>query len=310
MKDPNRRELLQLLGVGGVVFASGLGPPAAAARRKSARDDQEFFFLQISDTHWGYSGPANPRADVTLPRVIETINASPTKPDFVFFTGDLTHNTANAADRRRRLGEFGAMTAALQVPKVRVIPGEHDAAADRGAAFREAFGLTHYTFDHKGVHFVALDNVSDPEGAVGDEQIDWLAADLKNVPRDAPVVVLAHRPLFELYAPWDWTTRDGAKVIDALLGHRHVTVFYGHIHQENHHQTQHIAHHAARSLMFPLPAPGGTSKKAPLAWDEARPWQGLGYRRIDEPAAGLTELAIKPAGEATREPKGPDRSGG
>ncbi len=306
MKDPNRRELLRLLGVGGVVFASGLGPPAAAARRKSARDDQDFFFLQISDTHWGYSGPANPRADVTLPRVVDTINAGSIKPDFVMFTGDLTHNTADAADRRKRLAEFGRISGGLQVPKVRLIPGEHDAAADRGEAFREAFGPTHYTFDHKGVHFIALDNVSDAEGALGNEQIDWLAADLKTVPRDAPIVVLAHRPLFELYLPWDWTTRDGAKAIDALLGHRNVTVFYGHIHQENHHKTGHIAHHAARSLMFPLPAPGGAPKKAPLAWDDKKPWSGLGYREIDEKTDGasprISELPI----EATA----PDPSGG
>jgi 3',5'-cyclic AMP phosphodiesterase CpdA len=295
MKDLNRRDLIKLMGVGGVVFASGLGGRAAAARKKSTPDDQDFFFLQISDTHWGYSGPANPRADVTLPRVVEAINTGQAKPDFVMFTGDLTHNTQNADDRRRRLGEFGRITARLQVPKVRLIPGEHDAAADRGAAFREAFGATHYTFDHKGVHFIALDNVSDPAGAVGDAQIDWLAADLRKVPRDAPVVVLAHRPLFELYLPWDWTTQDGAKVIDALLGHRNVTVFYGHIHQENHHQTEHITHHAARSLMFPLPAPGEAAKgakKGPVAWDETAPWKGLGYRRIDEPAATPTETPI------------------
>jgi hypothetical protein len=297
MSNPNRRDLLRLMGVGGVVFASGLSRPASAARRKSG-DEQDFFFLQISDTHWGYSGPANPRADVTLPRVVEAINAGAVKPDFVVFTGDLTHTTDNAANRRKRLSEFGRMSAALQVPKVWLIPGEHDAAPDRGAAFREAFGPTHYTFDHKGVHFVALDNVSDPEGAVGNEQIDWLAADLKKVPRDAPVVVLAHRPLFDLYLPWDWTTRDGSKVMDALLGHRNVTVFYGHIHQENHHQTGHIAHHAARSLMFPLPAPGAAPKKAPLAWDDGKPWQGLGYRQIHEKTDGssarLTELPIKP----------------
>jgi 3',5'-cyclic AMP phosphodiesterase CpdA len=294
MNDPNRRDLLRLMGVGGVVFASGLGQ-SAAARSKSARDDQDFFFLQISDTHWGYSGPANPQADVTLPRVVEAINAARARPDFVFFTGDLTHTTENGADRRRRLAEFGRITAGLKVPQVRVIPGEHDAAPDRGAAFTEAFGPTHYTFDHKGVHFIALDNVSDPAGAVGDAQIDWLAADLKKVPRDARIVVLAHRPLFELYLPWDWTTRDGAKVIDVLLGHQNVTVFYGHIHQENHHRTEHITHHAARSLMFPLPTPGAAAtKKAPLAWDASAPWKGLGYRRVDEsaPEPRLTELPV------------------
>ena len=95
------------------------------------------------------------------------------------------------------------------------------------------------------------------------------------------MVVFAHRPLFDLSPEWDWATKDSAKVIDVLLPHKHVTVFYGHIHQEHHHLTQHISHHAARSLVFPLPAPGSVPKKVPLAWDPAAPFNGLGYRQID-----------------------------
>ena len=41
-----------------------------------------------------------------------------------------------------------------------------------------------------------------------------------------------------------------------LMPYRNVTVFYGHIHQEHHYKTAHIEHHAAKGLMFPLPAPG------------------------------------------------------
>ena len=42
------------------------------------------------------------------------------------------------------------------------MPGEHDAGLDEGKAFKEFFGKTHYSFDYKGVHFIVLDNVSDP----------------------------------------------------------------------------------------------------------------------------------------------------
>jgi len=28
----------------------------------------DFYFVQLSDTHWGYKGPANPAATVELPR--------------------------------------------------------------------------------------------------------------------------------------------------------------------------------------------------------------------------------------------------
>ena len=109
-----------------------------------------------------------------------------------------------------------------------------------------------------------------------------LAEAMKKVGKDAPIVVFTHRPLFDLYPTWDWATQDGAKVVDILLPYRNVTVFYGHIHQENHHMTEHIAHHSAKSLMFPLPAPGSVAKKQPIPWDPAHPFKGLGYRQVEE----------------------------
>ena len=293
--DPDRRDILKLMAVGGVVFASGLAGAATGRRRKSdAGAESEFFFLQLSDTHWGYSGVSNPEADVTLPRAIETINAVDAQPDFIVFTGDLTHTTDDAAVRRKRMTEFRRLAGGLKVKDLRFLPGEHDAAKDAGGAFKEHFGAAHYAFDHKGVHFVALDNASDPEGVVGPAQIDWLARDLKKVGRDRRIVVLAHRPLFDLYPEWEWSTKDGAKVIDVLLTYPHVTVFYGHIHQEHHHTTEQIAHHAARSLVFALPAPGSVPKKLPAAWDPAAPFKGLGYRRVtvDGARTDLTELPV------------------
>jgi Calcineurin-like phosphoesterase len=275
----NRRDILKLMGVGGVVFASGLA--GAAGKKKKSGTDSDFFFLQLSDTHWGYSGVSNPEADVTLKQVVETVNGVSARPDFIVFTGDLTHTTDDGVVRRKRMTEFKQIVSNLKIKTLHLMPGEHDASLDAGLAYKENFGATHYSFDHKGVHFVALDNVSDPAGAVGDAQVDWLSADLKKVRRDAPIVVLTHRPLFDLYPQWDWATKDGGKVIDVLLPHEHVTVFYGHIHQEHHHQTEHIVHHAAKSLVFPLPAPGSVPKKAPLPWNPAAPFSGLGYRRID-----------------------------
>ena len=297
---PNRRDLLKLATIGGVVFASGLAG-AAQRTKKSSPSSGDFFFLQLSDTHWGYSGAANPEADVTLKKAVATINATGAQPDFVVFTGDLTHTTDDVAVRRKRMGEFRDIASTLKIKTQRLLPGEHDAAKDKGAMYREVLGQAHYSFDHKGVHFVALDNVSDPEGAVGAEQIDWLSADLKAQKRDARIVVLTHRPLFDLLPQWEWSTKDGAKVIDLLLPYRNVTVFYGHIHQEHHHETEHIAHHAARSLIFPLTAPGAAAqgtKKAPLPWDPAAPGKGLGYRQVEVASPASQELKVSELGLA------------
>ena len=247
----------------------------------------DFFFLQLSDTHWGFSGPPNPEADSTLRSTIATINAVPASPDFVIFTGDLTHTTDNAAVRRKRMQEFKGIVAELKVKNVRFIPGEHDASLDNGEAYREFFGETHYTFEHQGVYFIALDNVSDPGSILGAEQLSWLEKQVAAVPKTAPLVVFAHRPLFDLFPSWDWHTKDGADAVAILQKHPNVNVFYGHIHQENVHQTGQITHRAARSLVFPLPAPGSVPKKGPLPWDPQSADHGLGYREVKRVAAAL-----------------------
>ena len=277
MRNLKRRDFLKLASLGGVgvVFASAL--PGVTL----ADSSDEFFFLQLSDTHWGFEGPPNPDAKGTLRKAVAAVNKLAQRPDFIVFTGDLTHTTDNPVERRRRMAEFKEIVSELNVKTVRFMPGEHDASLDNGKAFTEFFGPTHYTFDHKGVHFIVLDNVSDPRALVGDEQLAWLAADLKRQKAGAPIVVFTHRPLFDLAPQWDWATRDGAKAIELLMPYKNVTVFYGHIHQEHHQMTGHIAHHAAKGLMFPLPAPGSQPNRAPLPWDPAQPYKGLGFRGVD-----------------------------
>lgn len=295
----NRRDFLRLAGIGGVVFASALsgcatGLPAATAM--SGNKPEDFFFVQLTDTHWGFQGPAlNPDAGGTLQKAVAAVNALEQRPDFVVFTGDLTHTTDSPQVRRDRMKQFQDIVSKLNVKTVRFMPGEHDASLDQGEAFQQLFGQTHYTFDHKGVHFVAIDNVSDPKARVGDAQIAWLKADLAKLPAEVPVVVLTHRPLFDLYPDWDWATRDGAAVMDVLMPRKNVTVFYGHIHQQHHTKTAHIEHHAAESLIFPQPVPGSLPKRIPVAWDPAHPYKGLGFRQVKaEPDEGYYELKELP----------------
>ena len=285
-----RRDFVNLAALGGgAVFASGLTGCAAIA--DDAAQQRDFYFVQLSDTHWGYSGPANPEATNTLRKAVAAVNALATQPDFVVFTGDLTHTTDDPVERRRRLAEFKSIVSELTVKNLRFMPGEHDAALDRGAAYREVFGDMRYTFDHRGMHFIALDNVSDPAAKLGDEQLRWLAAHLQTRNRQEPIIVLTHRPLFDLAPKWDWATRDGAQAMELLMPFQNLTVFYGHIHQEHHQMTGHIAHHSAKSLIFALPAPGSQDKRTPPPWDASAPFKGLGWRGI-ESEAHATALKI------------------
>jgi hypothetical protein len=295
----SRRHLLRLAGIGSLVLISGLMPgarrlagadvdPGPAAGGEKAED--EFYFLQLTDTHIGFNNPkVNPDGDNTLVKAIAGVNALKQQPDFIVFSGDLTHTTDDTAVRNQRMQRFQEIVKQLQVQKIYYLPGEHDAAPDQGAAFIQHFGPTHYSFDHKGVHFIALDNVSDPGAIVGPAQLAWLKDDLGKQAKDARIVVFTHRPLFDLFPQWDWATRDGQSVIDALTPYANVTVFYGHIHQEHHFKTGHIEHHAGHGLMYALPAPGSVPKKAPVAWDPSKPYLGLGYREIE---ANVTTAAI------------------
>ena len=298
----NRRQLLKLSALGGgAVFASALPGCASFATGPSVSTagSKDFYFVQLSDVHWGFKGPPNPDAANTLIKAVASVNALDIQPDFIMFTGDLTHTTDDPKERRTRMAEFRDIVAKLKVPNVRFMPGEHDASLDFGAAYKEFFGATHYSFDHKGVHFVVVDNVSDPGAKIGDEQLAWLEKDLATRKKDDPIVVFTHRPLFDLAPKWDWATRDGARAVDLLMPYKNVTVFYGHIHQEHHHMTGHIAHHAAKSLIFALPVAGSQEKRTPLAWNPALPNAGLGFRGIQADVAAaryaVTEFPVTKA---------------
>lgn len=293
MKQTDRRDFLKLAGMAGVTFTAGLFP----GREAAAQAGGDFHFVQFSDTHWGYKGAANPDAEHTLEKAIVTVNGLAKQPDFIVFTGDLTHTTDDPKERRNRMKRVKEIIGELKVKDIRFMPGEHDASLDKGEAYKEIFGDTHYTFDHKGVHFIALDNVSDPGAKLGDEQLAWLAADLKKHKPDDRIVVLTHRPLFDLQPSWDWATADGAKAIDLLMPYQNVVVFYGHIHQENNHMTGHIAHHAAKSLVFPQATPGPDApprRPPPPPYDASQ--KNLGTRDISmAKAVTFVELPVTKA---------------
>jgi 3',5'-cyclic AMP phosphodiesterase CpdA len=303
----DRLTFIKAMGVGGVVFAAGLPGFAETLASTGSAKGSDFYFVQLSDTHWGFEGAkANPDAKGTLGKAIDAVNVLDPQPDFVIFTGDLTHITDDPVQRRQRMAEFKQQAARLKARQIRYLPGEHDASGDHGDAFREAFGPSRYAFTHKGIHFIVLDNVSQDGSILGEEQLKWFAGEVGQVPKNDPLVIFTHRPLFELYPDWDWTTTDGQKALDLLKDHRFVTVFYGHIHQEHHHTTGHIQHHSATSLIFPLPAPGSVPKRAPIPWDPAHPYQGLGFRQVHTLPArvkvgdgqGLLELSEVPLSTA------------
>ena len=72
----------------GIVYVLGNDGIARAA---SAAPRGQFNFVQISDSHIGYSGPANPDVRGTFQHAVDAVNALPVQPSFVIHTGDITH---------------------------------------------------------------------------------------------------------------------------------------------------------------------------------------------------------------------------
>jgi 3',5'-cyclic-AMP phosphodiesterase len=241
-------------------------------------------FVQISDSHIGFSKPANQDVSATFRETIARINALPDRPEFILHTGDLTHLSEAA--------EFDGLEQMLKDCRVKqtfYVPGEHDILNDNGAQYRERFGKGTrgsgwYSFDQKGVHFVGLVNVAGISegglGVLGVEQLDWLAKDLTPLSADTPVVVFAHVPLWTVYPKWGWGTDDGGKALALLRRFGSVTVLNGHIHQVVQKVEGNITFHTARSTAFPQPEAGKAPKPGPMVVEAPKLRDFLGLTRV------------------------------
>ncbi len=225
-----------------------------------------FSFVQISDSHIGFNKAANQDVTGTLKLALDKINRLPASPDLLLHTGDITHSSKPA--------EFD--TAQQLIKDVRAgetfyVPGEHDIATDDGAMYLERFGKGTrgrgwYSFNHKSVHFVGLNNCQqvDAMGKLGDDQLGWLKSDLASLSASTPIVIFAHIPLWMVYPEWGWGTPDAAEALTYLKRFGSVTVLNGHIHQVVQKVEGNVAFHTATSTAFPQPAPGSAPHAGPM----------------------------------------------
>jgi hypothetical protein len=249
-------------------IGSSIALDSALAAPIAGRGLKPFTFVQLSDSHIGFNKPPNADARATFREAIAKVKALPNGPDFIIHTGDVSQLSRDDEfdDAEQMLRETGL--------PVFFVPGEHDMLdPDGGKAFLNRFGkgtkgAGWYSFDHRGVHFVALVNVADLKpggmGNLGAEQLKWLRADLAARPSSTPIVVFAHIPLWTVYADWGWGTDDGAQALKLLARFGSVTVLNGHIHQITQKVEGRIAFHTARSTAFPQPAPGTAPSPGPL----------------------------------------------
>ena len=244
----------------------------------------DFSFVQISDSHIGFSKAANPDVVGTLQAAIDKINNMPSAPSFVLHTGDLSHLA--------QADEFDTLDQALKSVKtdqIFYVPGEHD-VTDNGKLYLERYGKNTlgdgwYSFDKNGVHFIGLVNVTNHVdgglGYIGAEQLKWLENDLKGLSSSTPIVVFAHIPLWAIYQQWGWGTQDSEIALGYLKRFGSVSVLNGHIHQTIQKVEGNITFHTACSTAFPQPAPGSAPAPGPMKVPAEKLRSVLGLTRVN-----------------------------
>ena len=107
---------------------------------------------------------------------------------------------------------------------------------------------------------------SGPDGQwlLGQEQIAWLADDLRPISSSTPIVVFAHVPLWTVYAKWGWGTGDASAAMPLLRRFGSVTLLNGHIHQIVQKVEGNIEFHTARSTAFPQAVAGTAPHEGPV----------------------------------------------
>jgi Icc protein len=281
MNKIDRRNFLKQ---GGAVLAASTLPLSLVEIAFGKSSSENFTFAYISDSHITHiKGNKFVRNwDRGLIRAVAETNLLDPRPDFVFYGGDIAQ-LAKPEEIDHGLEILSGLR-----DKTHYVMGEHDYYLDLGEYWRKQLGPDHYSFDHKGVHFVVLNSIltfddwmydkwssgeermgqmarlDNPQGSpfmVGEAQRSWLKEDLDKVSKDTPLVVLSHSPLQKIHKGWNFWTDDAEQVQALLKPFNKVTVLYGHVHQIQTNQIGNISFHAAMATAWPWPYPASYSQQ-------------------------------------------------
>jgi 3',5'-cyclic AMP phosphodiesterase CpdA len=240
---------------GGILKSLPLMQGGMSGKDMAKMKAADFSFIQISDSHIGFSKEANPDVTATLQIAVDRINSAAAPPEFLLHTGDISQLS--------KPSEFDTAEQVLKGAKagrIFYVPGEHDVLTDDGRQYLDRFGKGTkgkgwYSFDHKGAHFIGLVNVV---------ELKWLQDDVRDLKSSTPVIVFAHIPLWAVYPEWGWGTDDSEQALGYLKRFGSVSVLNGHIHQIMQKVEGNVTFHTALSTAFPQPAPGTAPSPGPM----------------------------------------------
>jgi 3',5'-cyclic-AMP phosphodiesterase len=296
------RSLLGGAGAGAAAF--GWFPLVNTLDITLGQAGSSFKFAWISDTHL-YPKDVNTRFVEKATRAVKEVQAMKPAADFLIFGGDLA-----------QLGDPVELDLGNEIlkevkGKKYFIPGEHDWYLDMGQKWTKLFGEPNWFFDHKGVRFVGLDTVSrgpdywtakkmSPKermghmatldgsvagawAGVGRDQLEWLSKVLSSWPKDRPLVVFSHNPLYEYYPPWNFWVRDWREVNEVLKPFANVTNIHGHTHQVLYNEIGKMRSIGMLATSWPWPyAPEGVPAMTTckVRVDPGDPFDGVGWSRF------------------------------
>src|SRR5579863_6437675 len=166
---------------GGIPTSRLLGKETDAGTAASG----SFSFVQISDSHIGFSKQPNKDVTGTLRETVARINALRRAPSLVLHTGDLTHLA-----KAEEFDTLDQVLKGMNTKDIFYVPGEHDVFTDDGKSYLERYGKGTVdggwqSFDYHGVHFIGLVNVRNLSagklGTLGAEQLAWLKRDVSGL---------------------------------------------------------------------------------------------------------------------------------
>jgi 3',5'-cyclic-AMP phosphodiesterase len=214
-------------------------------------DSTSFTFAFLTDIHIKQDS----NAMIGFNMAIDTVNKL--KPDFVITGGDLIMDALGVqqskADSLAML--YKTVVSKFTMP-VYNTKGNHDMFGvykesgvnpdnpEYGNKFFELyFGKRYYSFNHKGWHFLILDDVKITddrkyEGYIDDNELAWIKEDISHIDSITPIVLTAHIPFISTYG----ATIDAAKgasqsdlinvkqVLELFAHHNLKLVLQGHLH--------------------------------------------------------------------------------
>jgi Icc protein len=213
------------------LFVMLTGIPAVLAQSK-------FSFVFMSDIH--YTQKFN--APKGFQMLVDTLNQL--NPDLVMVGGDIIYDALRVTEKELMGNTNAYLKAASQIKApLHYAVGNHEVfelyqknADTSGALFgkryyEKYFGKRYYSFNHKGWHFMVLDNIYiTPDrkyiGKIDSVQLSWIKEDLKTVSEQMPIVMMMHVPLISTLSQWygGGTNANDDKVA-AIDSHRLLRLF-------------------------------------------------------------------------------------